>query len=727
MFRCKYVPGLSGASLSVFLLNFAFFVTAHAQCVDSSAVNDYRVRSIRFNSLFGRLPKELRQMLDAHRGERYSAERAKEYIDEIVAFRANDPVQQKYERLIVNKLKLSVKGGLTELECVAKADPAECQRDFPGSTQCVDVTLRRYFVELDALDSSPYLLLFPRSALAAFYGALPRPLLALNPGLDAGQDRRVGPTLGADTATDLLDLRDLFGKTSSRGTDNQPPARSTTSPTSASDLNVTTVAGGSGAATDGNAAASDLSGSNTSLLLRLKGMKALAKDFYDGGAGLTLVHIDPLNTLQRLRLAASFEAQHLPRGKDEFLRNAASLDFGADLRFKTPPLKLIDLQAGYRWSRNRFSGTSTTAPAVNTENGFAARAIFDGSIRKGLTRSALWFDGGKIDRGSYRRLAGMFGYGKEFVIERKLDFHKISPPELGTECWTVYSDEPKKNESTVGVEVLAGAGHLWGTVPEYARFFGGSPAGQFLHDELAAPAVSAFPTGPMLRSFGQSQAVTVIGPGNTRGGSSYWHANLNVAVPISAWSRPLIPHEWVTTSALKPEDERFKGHVPEGALICRDLKSTVKTLVSISGVNLMVNQQARDQLTDAQKRDLRLRNKENRTAEEETRLAAAEADLTAAKAAVKPGIEDLFNSEILPITDFIADHANVFAVKPLFMFDAGYLRLPGSSTTRYAAGGGLQLDVILARFEFGYLARLSRTRADPRGNLVARLVLKRFF
>jgi hypothetical protein len=142
----------------------------------------------------------------------------------------------------------------------------------------------------------------------------------------------------------------------------------------------------------------------------------------------------------------------------------------------------------------------------------------------------------------------------------------------------------------------------------------------------------------------------------------------------------------------------------------------------------MVSQQARELLTDAQKNDLRLSNKENRTPEEEQRLNNATVALAAAKAKVQPQIEDLFNNEILPITDFIADHANIFAVKPLVLFDVAHLSPSGTATaTRYGLGGGVQLDIVLARFELGYVAALKRAPGDPRGNFFGRLVLRRLF
>jgi hypothetical protein len=722
--------------LPLLLLAQAYASAARAQCVDSSEVNGFRVRAVKFRSLFGRTPKRLRQTLDAHRGEPYSAARAKQYIDEIVAYRSNDPAQQKYERLIANKLKLSVKGGLTELECVERVEPAQCQKAFPGSAECVDVTIRRYFVEIDALNSSPFLLLFPRSALAALYDAIPRPLLALNPGLDAAQDRRFGPAAGVDTATDLLDLRDIFGRDESAAATTapapQPPASPAPTPGATPDeLDVVITSGGSSAAdsSSGEDPPVDLGQRDTKLLLGLKARKSLSKDFYDTSTSLKLERSTPLKFVQRLSLDTRFDARHLPQGEGDFLTNAGALGFSADLRPKGGVVNLINVGGRYRWSRNRLAGTGVAGETA-TENGFEARVIADGDIRQGLVRAALWLDGGGRDggRGSYRRFAGLVGYGKEFALPRKREFRKIRPPELGgRECWTSYAEDPEKNPQTIGVELIAGAGLARGDVPEYSRFYAGSPPGQFLYDELNAQSLTAFPAGPLIRSLGQRQAGVVAGAA-ARGGTSYWHANLNVSLPVAAWSRPLIPHEWVTASALRDEDVEFKGHIPDGASVCRDLKSTVKTLVRVSGVNLLINQQGRDALTDDQRRDLRLRNKPDPTPEEQARLAQAEAALAAAKARAKPQVEDLFRREILPITDFVADHANIISVKPLLMFDVARLRLGRvDDRTRYAAGGGLQLDVVLARFEFGYLAALNRAPGDPRGHAVGRLILRRFF
>ncbi|MCM3874335.1 MAG: hypothetical protein ND895_26900, partial [Pyrinomonadaceae bacterium] len=477
---------------------------------------------------------------------------------------------------------------------------------------------------------------------------------------------------------------------------------------------------------------------DTKLLLRLKARKSLDHDFYDTSAGLTFARTKPLDLFQNLALEARFDARNLPQGNGDLHSNEAFVGFSTGLHFRKGGLKLIDIDARYRWSRDQFFSNDGSLPnQISSEYGFESRTIVDGNIGGGLFRSAMWVDYGSINRnlGSYGRVAAMAGYGKEFVIRRKKHFHEISPPELSEPCWTSYPDpknpdDTMKNEPTVGLELIVGGGRAWGSVPEYARFYGGNPPGQFLYDELSAQSLTSFPSGPQIRSLGQNEAGIVTEPGNVvSGGTSFWHASVNLSLPISSWSRPLIPHEWVTFSTMREGDEEFDGHAPAGANICRDLKATVKTLVSISGENLMVNQQARDMLTDAQKSDLLLRNQENPTAEEVARLQGAEEALARAKAQVRPEVEALFNREILPLTDFIADHANIISVKPLLMFDVAQLGLSNGqdNRTRYAAGGGLQLDIVMARFEFGYVAALNRAPGDPRGNFVGRLVLRRFF
>ncbi|HVF23011.1 MAG TPA: hypothetical protein VM941_08055, partial [Pyrinomonadaceae bacterium] len=95
---------------------------------------------------------------------------------------------------------------------------------------------------------------------------------------------------------------------------------------------------------------------------------------------------------------------------------------------------------------------------------------------------------------------------------------------------------------------------------------------------------------------------------------------------------------------------------------------------------------------------------------------------------VEPSIAQLFDNEILPITDFIADHANIIAVKPLVLFDVAHLGPGGTNNeTRFGLGGGFQIDIVMARFELGYVSSLNRVSGDPRGTFFGRLILRRLF
>jgi hypothetical protein len=79
--------------------------------------------------------------------------------------------------------------------------------------------------------------------------------------------------------------------------------------------------------------------------------------------------------------------------------------------------------------------------------------------------------------------------------------------------------------------------------------------------------------------------------------------------------------------------------------------------------------------------------------------------------------------------NFLADQANLFSVKPLIMFDAARLRAPGTSNnqTRIGIGGGLQLTLVIPKFEAGYMHTVRRVAGDPQGNFVMRLVFQNLF
>lgn len=238
-----------------------------------------------------------------------------------------------------------------------------------------------------------------------------------------------------------------------------------------------------------------------------------------------------------------------------------------------------------------------------------------------------------------------------------------------------YTAELPVGEHTIGVEAVVGAGHAAAQTPEYARFYGGNTVSNFLYEDLQDPNFVAMPSGPLLRSAGRNQAGMNLTGGLQRGSNSFQHFNLTVSLPLPGLAVPLIPNEQVTTNAT--------------------LRTLVKDFAVDSAVEVL---------------------SETLQSEGMSRVDADEKAKQIFKQ-IRPGI------------NYLADYAKVFALKPLVMFDAARQTRQGlpDAQTRYAFGGGLQLIVVVAKFEIGYMHATRRYPGDPRGNLVARLVFQNLF
>jgi len=237
--------------------------------------------------------------------------------------------------LIANNLKLSASARLVTLKCVEPLKPVECQSSFAGDTgspvtQCVDVTIKAYSVDIDVLNSSPFILPLPRSALAALYGAIPRPLLLLNPGFNVVHDAVLGPAVAVNTSTDLLHLGSTFDSSNSNSANAaSPSARETVTALPDDDqLEIETFKPAARAKIAPPAQGSDPF-TPLKLLLSVKGRKSLNKDYYDTATVLDLSRTKPADFLQRFAVDAQFDASRLPQGAADFLRNAVSIGTGA--------------------------------------------------------------------------------------------------------------------------------------------------------------------------------------------------------------------------------------------------------------------------------------------------------------------------------------------------------------------------------------------------------------
>ena len=391
---------------------------------------------------------------------------------------------------------------------------------------------------------------------------------------------------------------------------------------------------------------------HTSLNLDLRGSKSLNEPFYETNADLALDRRHIGKRVEAFSLLGGFSANSQPLADGQHNNNSARVGGSARFRSAKRTLDTLMLAGNYRWTDHRFVESRLAEDESTAENAFEGRALLDGRAGDGTWRLASWFETNQPSASGfnpYRRFAFLGGYQSE----------------LG------------KTEQTIGLELLAGAGWSWGTTPAYARFYGGTGLGNFLHEAHDAPIMRSLPTGPLLRSLGRGEgtAEDVNGPVHS---DAYWHVNLNVTVPIPRFSCPLIPplalfdNVAAQNAATNPCQVR---RPPPGV---KTLKDTINGMV-VSGENFLSADIAEDLIEHGME----------------------------AEVAEKEGAERAANvfRQIRPAMRFITEKANLYAIKPLFMLDVGRIATEGSEDplTRVSVGGGLQLLIATAKFEVGYM------------------------
>ncbi len=574
-------------------------------------------------------------------GDRYDHTKLSEAFRVVQKALNDDPVQAGIER--------HSRGSLSFLKvdaCVKVVPAAQCQDHLASVGQggsasaCVDVIIRPFAVRLDLFQAGENLVPVPRANRPTLYSAAPKPLLAFNPTFSFDHDREFGAAQAGRISTDLLKLPALL---------------------------------------KGEA----LTERPTQLQLDLGGRKALNQRFHQADGRLAFARRRPGQTLEELALETSFDSQQTPLAAGKQFSNLARLGGSVQLRPRAAGLNAVRLSGQYRWAAQRFFNSTGTRAELTTEHAFEGRALLDGRLPEpaggGAIRGAVWFDASVPTAPTlkpYQRLAVLAGYQTD----------------IG------------KTEQTVGLEILAGAGRVWGEAPQYARFYGGNTLRNFLYDATTSPMLRAFPTGPLLRSFGQAQAgasqPTRTQPGN--GGASYWHFNVNASIPLPRFACPLIPPIAISDDAAASAQDANPCRIKRPPKQVKTLKDILKNAVT-TGQNLLAQEISGD-LTDAG-------------------MQSDEADSEGEKRAKR-----VFN-EIRPAMNFIVDKANLYAFKPLLMFDVARINAPGmlDNRTRVAFGGGLQITLVIAKFEFGYLRTVQGAANDPRGNFVTRIYFQNLF
>jgi len=414
----------------------------------------------------------------------------------------------------------------------------------------------------------------------------------------------------------------------------------------------------------------ELSNPDLRLLLNFEGQKSFGKPFYATKTDLVLSKIRPSQTVEQLDFSAFFSANAQPLNEMREVTNDVRIGGQVKLRPRKRLLNTVFLSGNYSGNRHNVYDPGRRRLVGERNNAGMFRGVVDGVVFNGFTRLGVWVEGAEVNGSpdGYKRLAGLLGYQKEFGS--------------GTQ--------------TLGLEALLGGGKAWGRVPVYASFFGGNSTGNFLYDSPDSQTITEFPAGPYLRSYGKTQASARSAGGAVTGGRNYWHANLSLAIPVPPWSRRLIPEEVV--------------HFEERDIKLNELLEnfTIKTAIGTIGADLLD-----PIIEELMKKDPSL------TEDEAAVLGAPIAEERAKK---------IVDRDVAPNIRFIARHANLIAVKPLLMFDYAQIGgTSGSSLRRYAAGGGVQIVVILARAEIGYMKTLPKMSGEPTGNVVFRLTFQNLF
>jgi hypothetical protein len=237
----------------------------------------------------------------------------------------------------------------------------------------------------------------------------------------------------------------------------------------------------------------------------------------------------------------------------------------------------------------------------------------------------------------------------------------------------VFANSIGRNHQTAEIEIGIGAGKIWGQPSLDQEFYAGNTMNNFLYEYSSTENKLQAPEGPTIRSIGERQG-SIENGNQFIGGQSYWNININFSVPINKLSKPLIPDVII-------EEET-------GTTLRKALKSSVRTAESFIADDLHSN--------------------EHKSPEESDSLAQA-----------------IVAKDIKPTIEYLADHANIYSLKPLILIDIAQMSVPYVTTkTWMSAGLGVQLHIINARLEGAFVQSIVPKKGN---NIFFRIVVENLF
>lgn len=320
--------------------------------------------------------------------------------------------------------------------------------------------------------------------------------------------------------------------------------------------------------------------------------------------------------------------------------------------------------------------------------GNATRLVLGGRLQSGTEHSATHSVSQRDLRIALRalgetRLAGGNARAAVWLEHGRTEHGRAGDYQRAVGFAGYVKEIPVSAHRSVGFELSVGAGTLRGAPPAGARFVGGAQTGSLLYDGLSGSAFAESPRGPQLRSFGRAEAGVRDPAGRVLGGSSFFGGSLTLSFPVKAWSHPLLP-----TDPVAEFDQ------PDGSTRSLTLGDMLQQQVK-SGQGIFAG------FLEAKGA--------------EPAAAAREAE------AVFGGLQ--------PAIAWLAEQANLVALKPVLMCDAAQIASGrgGRRESWLGVGGGVQLVIVTAKLEAGYMATVQGPRYGRSGSFSARLVFQNLF
>lgn len=235
--------------------------------------------------------------------------------------------------------------------------------------------------------------------------------------------------------------------------------------------------------------------------------------------------------------------------------------------------------------------------------------------------------------------------------------------------------------NAVELETIASAGYTWKTPGPYNEFVAGNSSFNFLYTGMQSFNAVHFPEGPVIRSLGEKTGGIPVTTNTTFGGTSYWGLNFNISIPVRKWARALIPDV----------DVRINKNDTCPGLQCKVRNAWRQSIASIA-FDLAMN------------------------------------DPTLSDSAATQAATKQLEKDVAPPLRYIADRANIYSVKPLVLVDIGEIYNRKLSNQLWLATGiGLQINVVIARLDIGYMHTLAPGVGAGKGNFLVRMSFQNFY